>query len=980
MSQLSSPAGSPRLSQHSQDDVQLTPRSKVKALLAGLDDSEDDTAHVVPKKSAQSRHSPASAPKVSKQTAFVEDDSDEEEDVVLVPKGRLAARLQAQTKDDHVTLRRGSEDEIEDILSSNEEEERNRNDTPSKSQSHGTRPLLARDDVVSIAEKAKRAARSSSESDIQENQEFGRQSFQSRHEAIDSGSEHEPSVEVNRFAALVEKKRAERMAKEAIEQDQRKKKAATRKKNAQDVELPEVDSDTDDSESGVRMTQRSRPARRAGKKAMEDIARETQRISRNMQLAHEAKTRKKITKESLLARFKPKQPFVKAALPASSSTMTSSIPNSDGEDHRTTPATSPEGFLQLKTRATPALIPETSNLQGNSDDDLPTLEEVLIKPVDKGKSRAPDLLYQDIHPEVQPFQAIRNSKQPPAFLPEVPKFEKKVSTRRHVRVVLPKDSDTGFDPDSDDDLEVVQSKVFRLFDNLPKRSSAQTSLTRLRALARLSSPSKRAPDKDKSNQNFKELTSDLRIRARQQAAAERAEKIKILRSKGVIIQTAEERQSDQLQVEDILEKARQDVEELTKKERQAAKKEAQANGEQVDESSEDDEYREDELEDDDMELSGSEDEADAGEASDSNKLKAKSLIDVAASEHDIDEEEGAEDEETRYDDDGGAILPDGEPVQEADEEEEERIRPSRRRNIKRVLDDDDEEDYEQALVNIESLPTMAVESPSAIQNPFGQQAPLTNGPMGLTQAFAATMADSQLQEGVTQTDSLVQLRSMPSLDFPNLIPVSQADMQPALIEELDVDLHLTQTQVEHDTLHQNTDSRFTQLSEMPDPTQDIGFEDQSPLRTRFAAVPMSTIDTVVFSHDAGLGEAKKRGRLMKKQARNLASFSDDDDEAEVIAMFSNERSAAEEDDNEGTAFNVMRKAAKKIRREERQFDKNRSNARDMFEEQAQESEDEYAGLGGASDDSDGEEDEEIRQMIDEGEVKVDERKIAAYYA
>ena len=53
----------------------------------------------------------------------------------------------------------------------------------------------------------------------------------------------------------------------------------------------------------------------------------------------------------------------------------------------------------------------------------------------------------------------------------------------------------------------------------------------------------------------------------------------------------------------------------------------------------------------------------------------------------------------------------------------------------------------------------------------------------------------------------------------------------------------------------------------------------------------------------------------------------------------------------------------------------------MVEEQAQESEDEYAGLGGASDDeSAGEADEDLKKMIEEGDVEVDESKLAAFYA
>ena len=62
------------------------------------------------------------------------------------------------------------------------------------------------------------------------------------------------------------------------------------------------------------------------------------------------------------------------------------------------------------------------------------------------------------------------------------------------------------------------------------------------------------------------------------------------------------------------------------------------------------------------------------------------------------------------------------------------------------------------------------------------------------------------------------------------------------------------------------------------------------------------------------------------------------------------------------------------------FNKKNSAAKDIVEEQADESEDEYAGVGGASDDDSGEEDEDLKNMIDHADVKVDERKMAAFYA
>jgi mediator of replication checkpoint protein 1 len=80
-------------------------------------------------------------------------------------------------------------------------------------------------------------------------------------------------------------------------------------------------------------------------------------------------------------------------------------------------------------------------------------------------------------------------------------------------------------------------------------------------------------------------------------------------------------------------------------------------------------------------------------------------------------------------------------------------------------------------------------------------------------------------------------------------------------------------------------------------------------------------------------------------------------------------------------FDIMRKAStKKVVVDE--FDKKKSKAKEMVNEQAEESEDEYAGLGGASDDeSGGEPDEFVKEMIDdEGRKDVDESKLAAFFA
>jgi mediator of replication checkpoint protein 1 len=98
-----------------------------------------------------------------------------------------------------------------------------------------------------------------------------------------------------------------------------------------------------------------------------------------------------------------------------------------------------------------------------------------------------------------------------------------------------------------------------------------------------------------------------------------------------------------------------------------------------------------------------------------------------------------------------------------------------------------------------------------------------------------------------------------------------------------------------------------------------------------------------------------------------------------VATMSDDEAGDVEKDN--SAFDVMRRAAAR-KEAESLFDKSKSHAKDIVDDAAEESEDEYAGLGGASDDEVGEEDEDDRKMIDHDE-KVghgDEAKLAGLFA
>lgn len=815
----------------------------------------------------------------------------------------------------------------------------------------------------------------------------------------DSDLPAEPQANA-RFMALVAKKRGEREAKAAAEE----KKKAARKLHAP-RELEE-DIEDDDEDIAATFTQQARPTRKASKKAMEEMSRETQRMSRNMQLAHQAKTKKKITKESLFAKFNFRcnaTPHPTASQANGSSSAADSAPVSDveGVKEHQTPPTSPVGpddtlkdpadakVSQVDQQIDSIVLPEeTLQFRAYEEDDLPSIQDMMSAPsqrMDKGKGKA--------------------DEGDPADLPQaLPKSKKTAFTQPEIRVRPSKSlsQPSNVDLELDDILEIVPTKKSKgrkldVFDKLPtKKITEERSLQRLRALAHLTSPSKQN-DKSRASMTPGEMSASLQRRARQQAASERAERLQGLKDRGIYIQTPEERHRDQAEVEDLLEKARQDGAKLTKKEKDATKQERQENGLAEETSDEDEDYNDADEPVADLEISGSEDEAedeavdfDSAEESDNGEDGEEDVEDeaagVASNDHLI-EDEASEDSHGS----GSQVEDDHEMDQDEIEDQLPVISNRRRPRKNRFLDDDDIEDEDEgAAVDV------ATQKP---KTPFAPHLPGSDeAPMGLTQAFAATMADTQTQvyDGTlgqdNEQDSLAFLRDMPDPDFPvadsdlpdTVVPDSQTRValtrDNTNMDSQGLELHLSQSQIVHNTSFQLPPSA-TQMSEIPDPTQDTGFGRLSPLGERFVSVPPSTVDTVLLAggFDEEVPIVKKRGRLQRRTGA-VHALSDTDSANEA------DGNAQQQVDNatfkiSTDAFDVMKRAKNKPAAVSDPFDKKNSKAKGMVEEQAEESEDEYAGLGGASDDeSMAEEDEEVRKMMDDGDVKVDERKLAAFYA
>jgi mediator of replication checkpoint protein 1 len=800
-------------------------------------------------------------------------------------------------------------------------------------------------------------------------------------------SESDASTKRNTNRDLQERVKRIRAQRQAAERKEREE--AKRAKNARRLADQESDSDPD-GENGRRLTQQTRPTRKAGKKALEEMARDQQRISRNMQLAHQAKTKKKYGTKDLFARFGFNQPDTETPSAAVIPTPDPSFPlqSSDVEisQHQDTPPTSPPSQEDIQKhsdlRAEPTLQDRDDETHATSM--LFNSASPILMRTDKGKGRAAEFQHLPPNPSVKQskptlIQRATIGAKPPA-VPEMIELS-----------------------DSDDDLRVVKTKSrFPVFDRLPQRQQQEApSMLHLRHLAHVTSPSKKLP-KGRSGMSISDLQFSLGLKARQQAQKARQEKIEELKRRGIHIETEEEREKHQVEIGDLVaqfEKARQDDLKLSKLERAEAKKNGEGgDGLASSDESEDEDYvasdgehagdvhgQEEDGEDEEVELSGSEDE-DMDDADDEEDpededaaVESNGLIDDAAG----DDEDGEEFREA---------LEDEKKFLSEDLDEDDASAPIRKPAAKRsrniIID---EEDDSQNEVLQEPVSTMKLSQPSQTQGDdamaafgFGK----SSETLGLTQMFAGTMADVDADsknahpfDKEPEQDSLDFLRalpdSQPSPGFSQtadlLVPNSQAfesqEKGTTYRPVSDINLGISQL------IETSPAFSHTQLSQDPEPTQDVGFK---LLRSPAGLVPPpSTVETVMVPV-ADSPVVKRKGKLQQGRRTLAAELSDVDDEAEVTASELDEEE--ELHTKASDAFAALKKGAKKQKRIADNFNKKTSWARDAIEEQAEESEDEYAGIGGASDEDSGEDDEELKKMIDESDVKVDERQIAAFFA
>ncbi|WEW60179.1 hypothetical protein PRK78_005664 [Emydomyces testavorans] len=923
----------------------LTPGKKIKALLAGFDSdsgSEDgNNTGIVRQNAGLSTRSDNLVTDVVK-SVDNDDDDEDEEDFPVAPRGRLAARLQAAAQapdiqDDRVEIhfnesstRLGGKASEGGDASDNSES----SSGAIRTSARRTRALRSKDS--SCDDNA--SHRAFSPLFVPQDSPISRVDSPMRDVARPEHDGVRPQ-QVSRLQALVAQKRKMREEKERLEAEKQAERmqrlSDSRVQFTSDVGDAEEDDGDDDGESSRRLTQQSRPARKASKKALLEMSRETQRMSRNMQLAHKATTKKKFTLSSFVERFNQKCNVDKRCSSSDSTPESRNLATANSADH------SDNDIVELDKHSTPPTSPlpqidkdnEVADSTGPTD--AQTGDETFLKKLDRE-------LLADLD-EVNAEIALNAPKHSAPDL-AMGNFAKRTTiprTARQIQVQLSRQAVAENQKnDSDSDLEIVTSpgkaRKLAVFENFSSKSSASSdTLRKLKLLARITSP--------KKNRTLTRAEHEawLLRQARVQAAKEREEKIAALRAKGVIIQTAEEKARMEDDVEDLMEKAREEGEAIARKEKAAKKK---GNGGEdaldVDDSEEDGEYEEDGADEEDDESDDNEelvDEEELGEEdiSDRNEIDGgtdvgdQGLIDNQA--HEANDSEG----------DISEISDHGKPTE---------IPLQRRRKPKLVVSDDEDDEQPTAIVQTPMKPHI----PGLEQ----QRTPL----IGLSQAFAMTLGDDQ--ENDEEEDSLAVLRKMPEFDTQVgdlLEPVAQAIVRDSQGQDSGtLDLLADFTQPDAGIVESPAARTMSEFSQIPEPSQDVGFV-MSPFdqRRRFLTQRTSSIDTVSI-HGDDSPVAKGGGKRLMRGAMYHAS---DGDDSLLVKP---------------SAFDVMRKAASK---RETPFDKKKSKAKDVVDEAAEESEDEFAGLGGASDDDSGEDDELDLTMINDNSAEVvDEQELAALNA
>ncbi|KAI1002755.1 hypothetical protein K3495_g5448 [Podosphaera aphanis] len=971
----------------------LTPNSKIKALLAPLENSDDEPTTTSARdallaqfvKSSHTKSSITASP--GNINGSGENTSDEEDFI------RPAAKRKPQNYE-HKKSEASAPLSTELTVKSSEAENRLRHDiNPFDSSDEDITPFTSRRKNNRTQRYGMNSAKSSPSSSLFVSPH--KQPTYSNNTFSDSESLPEDIGEQSLFYASLRKKNLEQQMKEIKAQNDRETKTAEQEKK--NVSLTHGE---DENSEGVdsHFTPKPRVSRKASKKALEEINRETQRISRNQQFAHKAMTKKKFTKSSLFSKFNFRSKEEPEPV----------RPSSSGS---TTPST------ELKMNDTPPTSPiSAQHMESNLFQDYQSAPEKNFKSQYLGEE-----VISVVEKNVENLSTDMKSE----------KFQK--SSHSHDNLALSQ-SEFPFHrkellvDDSDSDLEILQKtptqkkRLDNVFDRVPaKQSREPTALHALKMLANIASPFAKEDPTKKSKISNVQLQIDLQQRARNQAIQEREERLALLRARGITIQTSEEMEKERSELDDMLSKAREEAEMLAKLEKSKTKGNFEDSINMINDTSDDEDYTETENGfHDDVSYSGSEEENDGN-------------LDV---DEDINEnqQQGEKDLDKNEDNDlvlqSTSLLSDqirdsqghNESVNSltntssagASEIDEEiiKIMPSfqRRQKFRKKLnvisDDEDDSCLENQTPSLSKLksPYLQAQSPAtpctvlrSATKPFIPGISVS-GPagLGLTQIFKGTMDESEVPsiispEELENSNATNFSQRLPPPTFGSRMPTMELNIENSEIIDQSSISRIPDSQTsslvlgdaklcipcsEMDLTRDMTEDIHT--SETQGQTQDAGFVTLTPIEGRFVDGHDSNPESSLLHH-VEKASIPKRKKLRRKRRPSNDSL-DAENHINITTSFLKVRQV---NDAEGD-FQKMRKSATTIKRTASSFDKKQSAARDLINEQAEESEDEYAGLGGPSDDEAGSEDDGyMNDMIDDDDESgknLNKTELAAFYA
>ncbi|KAF3932064.1 hypothetical protein ABW20_dc0105253 [Dactylellina cionopaga] len=1007
-----SPPNSPKI------DLDITPRSKVARLLAQFSDSDSDEPAKQSNLKSPSRKQ--ASPKKGVPAAGSSDSEDDDDVPVVRHRARAAKKTSIGSADEDVEMadvyasiqkkpESGSEDDEDEapkptrrrilkkksspihspnrpIHKSTSPRSDNEGSIQQKTRKKGTKTKGKSTNKKTKTKKTKKPISRGNPSGSEANSQDLDSDDGSLGSLVEDDS-LDALFEESKLMQLVNEKKKANQAKEAAEEAKRKARFEAAQEMEEDADVVPVLSENSENDGSKQSKRRKQPAiRKASKKALFEMRAETQRLARSQTVQLEAAPKNVLPPAALWEIFGLKNPNAPPAPPqpdlsSSSLTAASEVEKSSPPSSFTTPPKHKTTAIPVEGEQAVEKLPEILK----DDNDLPSLEQLMQESYaqknyinsEKGKGTAKDK-------DIEMLDVPANQK---LGFSAIPKLETAKLTTTSANV-----QDTG-DSDSDD-LEIIRPPT-------TKPAPKSDPLRDLRRFARLNSPeSKRKTRFQKGPIRDPNWEQNLVRKAREQIKADEDERKDALRAQGFEVLTEEEKLKEALITDDLVEKARQEaIDQRDRERREEAREKGVRLADLTDDSDQDDV---------DWEESGGENGSDAE-------------VELSGSESEGLEEIEDEPEKEIPGTPSSAQRPSS-PIQLSDipqmiESDEEIVEStftapliSRRQRARAVVkdDDDDEEDEEDSKIEKTESITQVPSSMASPQKPapFGNiraaalpigltqmfnasmeseavpasleprsqnnalfagieaQAPV----MGLTQMFESSM-DSQVNGSIAQ-NRMDLLRG----DIPEDLSISQIPLEPGIEDTvaqtqgslLDLGYSQSQIQYEPESLAQPMMDISTQMSYIPDPTPDMGFQyDPEAAPPRFPVPPPSqmigtqdpslasglTEPTVILSPDATAAKPRK-GRLIRKRAESEVVEEEEDSDDEMVA------SPSEQTVN---AFGLLRKKPKKAAEV---FDKKKSRAKDMFQEAAEESEDEYAGLGGGSEDEETDEEAALAEMAD----------------